>query len=240
VAAHKLRIKDIHAGTFSLQERPPHTITTNFGTFTEVRICGTVVSTYMNDTQSYGTIVVDDATDTIALKFWRERVPLVQSVQPGDILDVIGTVSEYNEELYLSPVAFYKKDLPSWIAFHLDIASRIRSLDSAGTWVSVAAPSGQERPGKQEYGETQRSRGNEAYSEAGDVSYDDSDFEEESLIFDDDEITRAVLDAIETDGSTKDAIISKTGLDDIDVTLSIKELLESGDIFEVDGTYKRL
>ena len=49
-----------------------------------------------------------------------------------------------------------------------------------------------------------------------------------------------MLESIDDAGITKDGIISKTGLDDIDVMLSIKELLETGDIFEVDGTYKRL
>jgi hypothetical protein len=68
----------------------------------------------------------------------------------------------------------------------------------------------------------------------------EGDIEEDSLIFDDDEITRAVLDAIGEAGDTKDDIISKTSLDEIDVMLSLKELLERGDIFEVDGAYKRL
>lgn len=239
VAAHKLRIKDIHAGTFSLQERPPHTIKTNFGTFTEVRVCGTVVSTYVNDTQSYGTIAVDDGTDTISLKFWRERVSAVDSVQLGEIIDVIGTVSEYNGELYISPISFYRKDMPSWIAFHLDLASKIQALDAAGEWLAVTAARDVSPSEASSYGTAGHTQGSTKPDESGESS-GASEYEEENLIFDDDEIARAVLDSIDEEGITKDGIMAKTGLDDIDVMLSIKELLETGDIFEVDGTYKRL
>jgi len=240
VAAHKVRIKDIHGGTFSFGDRPPHTITTNFGTHAEVRVCGTVVSTFVNDQETYGAISLDDGTDAIALKFWRERVPLVRSVAPGEILDVIATVGEYNGERYLTPLSYYNRDLTAWMAFHLEIAASIKRLISEGVWehVAVTADAGDEGDTGAPYVPQRAAapaRANVWKADSG-----EGDIEEDSLIFDDDEITRAVLDASGEAGDTKDDIISKTSLDEIDVMLSLKELLERGDIFEVDGAYKRL
>jgi len=53
-------------------------------------------------------------------------------------------------------------------------------------------------------------------------------------------IARVVLESLSDKGISKEDIIQKTGLDEIDVMLSIKELLEGGEVFEVDGLYKRL
>jgi len=231
VAARKLRIKDVIIGRLESDGGSRNTLTTNFGESHEVRVCGTVVNKFISDDENYGNLVLDDGSESIQLKFWRADVDQVRQYEVGDFSDVIATVREYNEERYLQPVQLFKGDVHRWIRFHLDVALRIKQLSSSSNWETESFESPQEDGFDKEI-----------YSDSG-PSYEqsvDDTFEEDSIIFDDDDINRAVLEAMENEPLSKDEIIGKTSLDEIDVMLSIKELLESGSIFEVDGKYKKL
>jgi len=242
VAARKLRVKDVVYGSILPRERGTPRLRTNFGEHEEVRLCGTVLNTFINDEGTYGNLVIDDGSASIVAKFWRGDVNRVKETALGDILDVVATVGEYNNEIYVQPSSIFTTDLHAWIYFQLSVASEIRRLDEQGNWKRVEERSSDEAASSFEQyqdAQDQRQWSNETSSASATGEEVDS-FEEDTIIFDDDEITRTVLESLGEEGSTKDEIVEKTDLDDIDVMLALRELMESGDIFEVDGTYKKL
>jgi len=232
VAARKLRIKDVIAGRIVSDDDSKNSLVTNFGESREVRVCGTVVSKFISDDENYGNLVLDDGSESIQLKFWRSDVDTVRRFEAGDFTDVLANVREYNDEKYLQPVQLFKRDVHGWIRFHLDVALSIKGLVEEGSW-SEAQDMGSLHDVEEQLDEYDEMEKNFAPS-------NDDSFEEDSIVFDDDDINRTVMDAMGKDPMSKEEIIKKTMLDEIDVMLSIKELLENGDIFEIDGKYKRL
>ncbi len=239
MAARKVRIKDVVFGMIGQQGRLLN-ISTNFGNFEEVRLCGTAISKFINDEATYGNFVLDDGSETIMAKFWRGDITRLDEIKKGDILDIIGTVGEYNGEIYVQPVNIFKTDINTFLKFHLEVALSIKQLREKGEWKDVIAPQldSPDMPTTQTYEDDYnipKSSPDHDLTESVEGS-----FEEDNIVFDDDEITRVVLESLSDKGISKEDIIQKTGLDEIDVMLSIKELLEGGEAFEVDGLYKRL
>ncbi|MBN1785908.1 MAG: OB-fold nucleic acid binding domain-containing protein [Candidatus Methanofastidiosa archaeon] len=233
VAARKLRIKDIVIGKLELTDDSNNILVSNFGNNDEVRICGTVVNRFISDDGNYGNLLIDDGSESILTKFWRADVSRLKGFDRGDFVDVVAGVKEYKDEKYLQPVHLFKCDIHDWIEFQLEVALGIKELVESGEWKEL--PVYEDLANSPFDDDEVQVAGHESKY---DKDIDDS-FEEESIIFDDDDINRAVLESIDKNPMTKDEIIKKTMLDEIDVMLSIKELLESGDIFEVDGKYKR-
>ncbi|MHC1605581.1 MAG: OB-fold nucleic acid binding domain-containing protein [Candidatus Methanofastidiosia archaeon] len=223
MAARKMRIKDVVFGQIEEGKRRTNFIINNFGKNDEVRICGTVISRFCNEERSYGSIVVDDSSETIPVKFWREDVAKIDNFKEGDIVDLIGRVGVYNDDIYIQPILMVHTEMNFWIKFHLEVAMGIKKLMEKGEWEEV----------KMLLEESVEESEKLSEPVVGEV-------EEESIIFDDEDITKAVLQTITPEGVTRDDILEKTGLDEIDVMLSIKELLEDGEIFEADDTYKRI
>ena len=81
----KCRIKDIHEGSAP----------------GEVRTLGTIVGRYDGD--GYAAVTLDDGSDTIRAKFFKDDVKRLEGVKVGDIVDVFGIVKEYQGEKYLMP-----------------------------------------------------------------------------------------------------------------------------------------
>ncbi|MDY6769882.1 MAG: OB-fold nucleic acid binding domain-containing protein, partial [Candidatus Nanohaloarchaea archaeon] len=63
---------------------------------------GTVVDTFVNDDESYGAVTVDDGSGTIRGKFFQD-VGMMEDIQEGDIVELIGKVKEYEGERYVNP-----------------------------------------------------------------------------------------------------------------------------------------
>ena len=72
------------------------------------RILGLVVDKFTSDDNNYGTITIDDGTETIRCKLF-VNLALFATVNPGDLVDVIGKLREYNGEIYLVPEIVRKK-----------------------------------------------------------------------------------------------------------------------------------
>ena len=76
-----------------------------------VRILGTVVDSYAAEDGNYVTLTIDDSTETIRLKFFKERAGKAAVFKTGDIIDALGDVREYDGEVYVQPFAFQKVDI---------------------------------------------------------------------------------------------------------------------------------
>ncbi len=68
-----------------------------------VRIMGNVVQKYVSDDKNYGFLVIDDETGTIRVRVFREDLRLMNHVRLGDIVETIGKLKKYNDEVYISP-----------------------------------------------------------------------------------------------------------------------------------------
>ena len=58
-------------------------------------------------------ILVDDGTGQVVLRFF-EQLPLIEQIQIGNTILIIGKPRMYNQEVYLSP-EIVKKVLPAWL-----------------------------------------------------------------------------------------------------------------------------
>jgi RPA family protein len=80
-----------------------------------VRIIGTVVSKFVADDRKYGFFIVDDGTETIRVRSFEDNLPLIEKVKIGDIVDVIGRIRKYEDEIYIIPESVQIIDNPNWI-----------------------------------------------------------------------------------------------------------------------------
>lgn len=78
------------------------------------RILGTVMTKFINDDKTYGFIVLDDETETIRLKIFK-NVKLIENIAQGDLVDAIGKVREYDGELYVMPEIVRRVDDPNFL-----------------------------------------------------------------------------------------------------------------------------
>lgn len=115
--ATKLRARDLVDGEFvrgASRMEPNRLITILKEDVSRVRVLGTVVSRYVSEDRKYGSITLDDATETIAVRTFREELELLERIKPGDIVDVIGKVKEYEGERYVSPESIWQIRDPNW------------------------------------------------------------------------------------------------------------------------------
>jgi RPA family protein len=111
--AVKLLIKDIVEGTYKPNENGyGGTIVTSSGVkISKVRILGTVVDKFVSDKGSFASATIDDSSETINIKVFKDRISEIEDLKLGDILDVLGDINEYQEEVYVLPRALKKVDI---------------------------------------------------------------------------------------------------------------------------------
>lgn len=109
--AYKLYIKDIKEGQILKTHEDRSYFTTKFhlNAF-KVRLLGTIFNllTYDPDEaagrKEAAYIILDDGTEQIRLKTWEPTLlEKIKKLKIGQIIDVIGSVREYNNEIYISP-----------------------------------------------------------------------------------------------------------------------------------------
>jgi RPA family protein len=104
--AKKTRIFDIANGRYfpgSREDMRPSYIITPLGEkVSRVNIIATVTEKFLSDDGSYSSITIDDGTEAIRVKAFRETVPLLMGIELGSLVLVIGKVKEFNGELYIN------------------------------------------------------------------------------------------------------------------------------------------
>jgi RPA family protein len=103
LTAYKLHISDLYAGSYT-REGNRSFLETFIGPVTRVRLLGTIMQRYDNVEKKYTSLTLDDTTETIRLKAWREDCEKLTDYQIGDIIDVIGKVRQQEDgELFIVP-----------------------------------------------------------------------------------------------------------------------------------------
>ena len=73
-----------------------------------------MVEKFVREDKSYATLRLDDGTETISLRAWRDGVPELNRFGVGVLVDVIGRVKEYEGEIYLAPEFIMPVEDPNW------------------------------------------------------------------------------------------------------------------------------
>jgi len=94
----------------------------------KARVMGTIVQSFLSNDGTYCALTVDDGTETVRVKGWRDDAKRMSAFQPGEIVDVIGQVREYNGEVYLSPMSITAIEDPNWEALRELEIYRLRKV----------------------------------------------------------------------------------------------------------------
>ena len=303
MTAVKLRIKDLVEGTCD-----GRSVSTIFGEVSEARILGTLIDIFVSDDENYMSLTVDDGTETVRIKAWRQDVGKLKKFSKGDLIDVVGKVREYNEEIYLTPEVVLKVSPNKWVLRELELMKLyVRSgalekvlereplekeieseLEEEPEIESTRA--GERESGKETKKEVERQMETEEKTEpqkesrkepeeitrkeeehpkeekeekvediekeekAEDIKEeekvekeeDKDTFEEEYElgeieefeVLGEDEVVETVLELLQEE-MTKEILIEKSGLDEIDVELALRELMDEGKVKKEGNTYKK-
>ena len=248
MTAVKLRIKDLVEGTYDGKS-----VSTLFGEVSEARILGTLIDIYVTDDENYMALTLDDGTETVRIKAWRQDVEKLKEFSKGDFIDAVGKVREYNEEIYLTPEVVSRVSPNKWVLRELEL---MRVYLQSGGPVRKDAEKGkpereeyegeiEEKPEVYEIEETEPGKGEGEGEREGEKKEEEFEEEldlediEEFEVLGEDEVVETVLDLLK-EGMTKETLIEKSGLDEIDVELALRELLDERKIKKEGNNYRKM
>ncbi len=130
--AYKLRIGDI------LKSKPikdqDKLICVELGDkkINRVNLIANAIEKYIQDGEKkYASVTLDDASGQIRIKSFADDIEMLKKVSQGDTLQIIGTVREYNDELYILPEVVKPID-PKWLLVRkLEIQNSKKDLPQA-------------------------------------------------------------------------------------------------------------
>ncbi|NCO97508.1 MAG: hypothetical protein COY38_00205 [Candidatus Aenigmarchaeota archaeon CG_4_10_14_0_8_um_filter_37_24] len=113
------RISDITDSKFIRKEgMEPSYVLTKFGEkISRAKIVGTVVEKFMSEDGNYSSVTIDDDTDGIRVKAFKEDADFFEKVNVGENVFLIGKVREYNGENYIIP-EIIRKASNNYEAYH--------------------------------------------------------------------------------------------------------------------------
>ena len=76
-------------------------------------INGYFVNKFTNNERKSGTVIIDDGTEVISVRAWENEFHLIDNLVIGQLIDLIGRVRMYNDEVYLTP-EIIKQVKPDW------------------------------------------------------------------------------------------------------------------------------
>lgn len=114
--AYKVWIKDLHSNEYGRQEGEFESgyVLINNNRVSRANIIASVIQKFESEDKNYVSVTVDDGSDTIRLKTWREDTSLLNNFNIGDLVLVIGKVKKFNEEIYIMPEIVKIVD-PNWL-----------------------------------------------------------------------------------------------------------------------------
>ena len=121
-------ISDVVNGKFVRKEgmEPSYILTEMGQKISRVNILGTLVDKFMSEDSNFSTITVDDDSDSIRVKAFREDVNIFNNLEVGDLVMVIGKVREYMGENYIIPEIVKKIADPNYESLHkLELLKRL-------------------------------------------------------------------------------------------------------------------
>ncbi len=104
--AKKLRISDITNGKYfpgSKEEMKASYLITPLGEkVSRINLIASVIDKFLSEDGNYSTVTIDDGSETIRVKTFKESVELLNGIETGDLILVVGKIKEYNGEVYVN------------------------------------------------------------------------------------------------------------------------------------------
>jgi RPA family protein len=206
--AYKMWIKDVVEGTYTEDGFINfHDLQAN-----RVRILGTVVMKFIGDDRRYGFFILDDSTETIRVRSFEDTVGLIDKVNVGDIVDVVGRIRKYDNEIYVIPEIVKKIDDPNFeLLRKLELISqdkRFRAVVKKEDVYPLPEP-----------------------TQASDSTVGET-VEEDVVESPKQKVIKLIKELDKGDGVNSESLISRSGLDENVVENIINDMMNDGDIFE--------
>ncbi len=114
--SYKIWIRHLTNGNFFKKEADWDSsyVLVNNEKVARVNIIANVIAKFKNDDGSYSSLIIDDGSDTIRIKTWREDTNKLENIKIGDMINIIGRVRMYNNEVYVTPEIIKQLDDPNW------------------------------------------------------------------------------------------------------------------------------
>lgn len=254
--AYKMRIIDLVNGKLKNDDMGGVLLSTPFGESKEARILGTIIDSYRNTENTYGSVTIDDGTATTRLKAWSDKIELLDKFKEGELVDIVGRVGEFQDEIYLVPDMIIPVTPDYWLYRELELSKRIKELMERG--LSFEYLPKQEAFQKDE-------RENEVTEEVKMAEIEDSlkepeieelmeEVSEESIVnemakgkdstslfedIDEEKIKESVFDLLRTDPKiSKSEISNVLSIDELDVELALKDLIDENRIKSTESGFE--
>lgn len=126
--AKRVRIRDLRMGRFfygSRENLKANYVITPFGEkITRVNIVGTVTDKFVGD--NYATITLDDGSSSIRVKSFGDETKVIEKVEKGDVVNVIGKVKEFNGEIYVNAEIVRKVGIEFEVMRKMELLLKLR------------------------------------------------------------------------------------------------------------------
>ncbi len=112
----KTKIQDIVEGKYVPQEGfNPNYVLTSYGKrLSRVRIAATVVDKFVSESGKFASVTLDDGTGTVRVKVFN-AVAMLEKIDAGSDVDVVGRVKEYQGEIYINPEIISALEDPNFL-----------------------------------------------------------------------------------------------------------------------------
>ena len=182
----------------------------------KVNIIATVVEKFLNEDKSFGSITLDDGSDTIRAKSWKEDTTKLENFNIGDIINVVGRPRVYNDERYIVPEFIVKIKDPNFeIVRKLELLKLYGKPDLNGVKIEKKIEVVEEK-----------------------------DYVEEIVVNETSDNRQLIIKLIESldtgEGANVQRIIDNSKISKNGVQRIIDELLKEGEIFEIKEGFVKL
>lgn len=232
--------EELNSGKYFQKEgfTPNYLLTPSGRRFSRARIVATVVDSFTNEDETYGSLTLDDGTDTIQIKFFND-LSLIEDFESGDIVEAVGKVREYQGEIYMNAEILKKREVKDELLHELKHRKNEEEWKQIKETVQQLKESGkdQEEIEKEMAGKLDEDEVDSLLQSFGE-QFDASGEERENL-------ERDIIDAVEKldkeDGADYSEIAEEVDAPEDQLEDTINSLLSEGTFYEPQpGKIKKL
>lgn len=234
-------LETLNSGKYFQREgfEPNFLLTPSGRRISRARAVVTVVDRYINDDETYGSMTMDDGTDTIQVKFFNE-LEKMEGLEVGDVLEVVGKAREYQGEIYLDGELLKEVRPEKELLHQLRLSKRREEWDKIRETVKQLKESGKSHEDiEKEMAGKLNEKEVDALLQSFNEKFSSGDQEEM------DNLEREVLDAIqgldEGEGADYSDIIEEVEGSEEQIESTVNSLLSEGTCYEPKpGKIKKL
>lgn len=218
--AHKAWISDIVNNEFIRQsgEWEPNYVLIRDLKVSRVNIIANVITKYKSDDGDYIFLTIDDGSDNIQVKGWKDDTKLLDEFNVGDTILLIGRIRESNSQRYLSPEVIKKLEKVEWVILRKKELTKIYGKFEKGDFPKEIGVKLEEKPVP--------TKEPDFYVKEEIVNEGSSESERQKVL-------NMIEKLSSEEGIDKLEIINNSDFDEQKVSDIIQDLLREGEVFEI-------